>query len=66
MAIVEITMEKRVRVCKEFEVTEEQLESLKLGENPFYEDMEADIENGYEEWDYSVCDEDGNTIVDWS
>lgn len=66
MAIVEITMEKRVRVCKEFEVTEEQLELLKLGENPFYDEIEADIESGYEEYDYSVSDEEGNTIVDWS
>ena len=64
--LVEIIMEKKIRVSKNFEVTEEQLEGLKMGENPFYEDLENELSNGDEEWDYAVCDEDGNTIVDWS
>lgn len=66
MIKIEITMEKRIRVSKEFEVTEDQLEELKMGENPFYDDLENELSSGSEEWDYSVCDEDGNTIVDWS
>lgn len=62
---IDITIEKRMRVCKEFIVTEEELEALKNGENPFYEEMEKDITSGSEEWDYAVNDENGNTIVDW-
>lgn len=65
---VEITVEKTQRVAMEVEVTEEQLEQLKLGENPFYEDFEKELSNetGDIEYDYSVNDLDGNEIVSWS
>lgn len=61
---VEITMEKTMRVSMMVEVTNEQLEQLKNGDNPFYND--ADFESGNIEYDYAVCDEDGEEIVDWS
>ena len=65
---VEITVVKTQRVAMEVEVTEEQLEQLKLGENPFYEDFEKELSNetGDIEYDYSVNDLDGNEIVSWS
>ena len=62
---VEITMEKIQRVSMEFEITENQLEQLRYGENPFYEQMEKEIESGFVEYDYAVCDDDGNEIVPW-
>lgn len=62
---VEITMEKTQRISKEFEVTIDQLEELKIGINPFEEEMEQEIESGDCSYDYTVNDEDGNTIVDW-
>jgi len=65
---VEITMEITKRMSKEFDVTEEELMQLKNGENPFNQEMEYEIESGVGdlEIDYSVNDECGNTIVDWS
>lgn len=63
---VEITMEKTQRISKEFEVTKDQLEELKIGINPFEEEMEQEIESGDCSYDYTVNDEDGNTIVDWA
>lgn len=64
---IEITMEQTKRVAMEFDVTEEQLENVKNGENPFFDEMKNEIENGNPdlEYDYSVCDEVGRTIVDW-
>lgn len=64
---IEITMEQTKRVAMEFDVTEEQLENIKNGENPFFDEMKNEIENGNPdlEYDYSVCDEVGRTIVDW-
>lgn len=63
---IEITMEKTQRISKEFEVTKDQLKELKIGINPFEEEMEQEIESGDCSYDYTVNDEDGNTIVDWS
>lgn len=63
---IEITMEKVQRVSMEFEITEEQLERLKCGENLFYEQMENEIESGCVEYDYTVYDLDGNEIVPWN
>lgn len=60
---VEITMEKRQRVSMIIEVTPAELEQLKNGDNPFYED--ADFDEGEEKYDYAVCDEDGEEIVPW-
>ncbi len=65
MCKVEITVEKTVRLCKEFEVTEDQLEELRTGINPFFGVFENDLYREDAEYDYAVCDEDGNTIVDW-
>lgn len=62
---VEITMEKVMRVAMEFDVTDEQLEALENGDNPFYEQMEAEIDNGEVEYNYAVDDLDGNEIVPW-
>lgn len=66
MVKVDITVERTVRVCKEFEVTEAQLMELKDGINPFFDEFENDLFNGDGEYDYYVCDEDGNSLVDWS
>lgn len=65
---VEITMEITKRIAIEREVNDEQLQQLKNGENPFQEEMEYEIESGCgnAEYDYSVNDEQGNTIIDWS
>lgn len=62
---VEITMEKVMRVSMEFDVTDEQLEALENGDNPFYEQMEVEIDNGEVEYNYAVDDLDGNEIVPW-
>lgn len=62
---VEITMEKTQRINKVFEVTKDQFEELKIGINPFEEEMEKEIESGDCGYDYVVNDEDGNTIIDW-
>lgn len=65
---VEITVEKIQRIAMEVEVTEEQLEQLKSGINPFHEDFEEEFsdETGDIEYDYAVNDLDGNEIVSWS
>lgn len=63
---VEITLEQRIRVCKDFKVTKYQLEELLLGINPFDEELKAELDSVYEECDYAVCDGDGNTIVPWN
>lgn len=65
MKKIEVTMEKRYRVAMEFDATEEQLAMLKLGMNPFKEELEEKIENGEVEYDYAVADEDGAEIVPW-
>ena len=39
---IEITMEKTMRITMEFDATEEQIEDLKHGENPFYEQMKKE------------------------
>ena len=65
---IEMTVEKTLRVSKEIEVTDEELEMLLHGENSFIdEEMENDLENGDVEYDYTVTDvETGETLVDWS
>lgn len=63
---IEITMEKAMRIAMEFEASKEQIEDLKRGENPFYEQMEKEVENGEVEYDYAVNDLAGNEIVPWS
>lgn len=66
MAKVEITMEKTIRVAMEFEATEEQIERLKRGENPFAEEMEKELKNGDIEYDYAAVNLDTNEdIMTW-
>lgn len=64
---VEITMEKTQRVAMMFNVTKEQLDLLDRGDNPFRDEMEKELESGAgdTEFNYAVCDEGGNTLVDW-
>lgn len=51
----------------DFDVTEQELQALKDGENPFYEKMSSEaVAYGSSETDYAVCDMDGNEIVPWS
>lgn len=65
---IEITMEKTQRFTMEFDVTEDQLELLRSGENPFWDEMKKGIEKGegVTEYDYAVNDLEGNEIVSWS
>ena len=63
-----ITVEKTLRLYKEFEATDEEIELLEGGENPFEDEFDdEEMENGGDiSWDYSVADENGRTIVDWN
>ena len=66
MVKVEITMEKTIRVAMEFEATEEQIERLTRGENPFAEEMEKELKNGAIEYDYAAVNLDTNEdIMTW-
>ena len=62
---VQITMEKTLRVAKEYDVTQEELEQLRSGVNPFYDDLESELDGGDVEYDYAVTDEYGDDIVPW-
>ena len=69
MTRVEITMEKILRVAMEFDATEEQIEMLECGENPFLDEMEKELEqeHGYVEYDYAVVDVDTDEeIAPWN
>lgn len=64
--VIGITVEKTLRVYKELEATDEEIEQLEGGINPFEKEFsDEEMENGDIEWDYAVVDEDGRTIVDW-
>lgn len=63
---IDITVERTVRICKEFEATKEQLEELRNGINPFLDEFESDLLSGDGEYDYSVNDTEGRTLVDWN
>lgn len=64
---VEIGYEVRKRISQVIDVTEEQLQELRNGENPFDEALYKDAtENGYEEIDYAVNDMEGREIIPWS
>lgn len=67
MRIVEVTMEKRIRIAMKVLVTEKGFRQIKNGEDPLYETMKKELDsgNGYVEYDYAVADEKGNTVVDW-
>lgn len=65
-AIEVFTVEKRLRVCKEIEATEEEIEFLRRGENPFESEFsDEEMEHGDIEWDFAAADEYGRTIVGW-
>ena len=67
MRKIEITMEKTMRVAMEFDATEEQIEMLERGENPFWDEMEKELEHGNIEYDYAVVDVDTDEeIVPWN
>lgn len=67
MARVEVTVEKVYRVAMEFEATEEQIESLRYGDNPFSEIMEPELANGDVEYDFAAVNTDtGEQIMDWN
>ena len=64
--LVGITVEKTLRVYKELEATDEEIEQFGRGVNPFENEFsDEEMENGDIEWDYAVTDENGRTIVDW-
>lgn len=63
--VVEITMQRTQRIVSKFDVIEEEIELLKMGINPFQEEMENEIGSGDADFDYAVCNENGETIVDW-
>lgn len=46
-------------------MTDEQLEELKSGINPFEDELGSLIERGDCTYDYAVYDMDGETLVDW-
>ena len=55
-----------MRVAMEFDATEEQIEMLERGENPFWDEMEKELEHGNVEYDYAVVDVDTDEeIVPW-
>lgn len=45
--LIEVTVEKRLRVCKEIEATEEEIEFLRRGENPFESEFSLQIKSQY-------------------
>lgn len=69
--LIEVTVEKRLRVCKEMEATEEEIEFLRRGENPFESEFsDEEMEHGDIEWDFaatdeSATDESDRIIIDW-
>jgi hypothetical protein len=69
--LIEVTVEKRLRVCKEIEATEEEIEFLRRGENPFESEFsDEEMEHGDIEWDFaatdeSATDESDRIIIDW-
>lgn len=66
MARVEVTMEKTLRVAMEFEATEEDIEMLEMGINPFQDEMEEELKNGDVEYDFAAVNQDtGITIKEW-
>ena len=66
MAKVEVTMEKTMRVAMEFDATEEDIEMLENGENPFEYIMERELRFGDVEYDFAaVNQETGLDIKTW-
>lgn len=66
---VQVTLRKTIEVTEYFDATQEDLEMIRRGKNPFFNKME-DIYNeecGETEYDYQIVDEDtGKTLADWN
>lgn len=64
-----VTVEKTIRIAKYVDATEENLQRIEDGENPFFEDVkkELDEESGADvEYDYAIYNEDtGKVMVNW-
>ena len=59
-------MERRQTVEKKFAATEEELEWLKNGENPFYDKMKEELAASKQaEYDYAVFGENEELIIPW-
>ena len=55
--LIEVTVEK---------ATEEEIEFLRRGENPFESEFsDEEMEHGDIEWDFAAADEYGRTIIGW-
>ena len=66
---VQVTLRKTIEVTEYFDATQEDLEMIRRGENPFFDKMEdiCNEECGETEYDYKIVDEDtGNTLADWN
>ena len=64
---VEITFEKTFRISLDVEATEEQIEMLEIGENPFWDLADDRIETeGEIEYNYAAYDpEEERDIKEW-
>lgn len=63
---VRIALKIQRYIEMEFDVTEEQFQELKDGENPFYEEMSSEaVAYGDSSTAYKVFDTDGSVIVPW-
>lgn len=63
---IEVTLERTQRACLEFDATKEELERLRNGDNPFQKQLEEELANGDEHYDYAVNDGNGREIVPFS
>ena len=62
---VGIILEQTRRCYMEFDATEDELAMLENGKNPFQDEMECELNAGSFEYDYTVDDMEGRTLVDW-
>lgn len=68
---INVTWEKKIIGSFELDVTEEELEEIRNGDitDEMYELMhDPDDESNPANWelDYSICDDEGRTIIDWA
>lgn len=81
MKTIEVTVEVRRRLSKRIELTEEEYEAFLCGEIDELDISDIDLpglfnecrcacdyssDSAWEETDYAICDENGNTIVPWN
>lgn len=63
-----VKFRKSYSFMEEFEATEEEINQIKAGENPFWEELQKlNLDDADEvEGDYSVIDEEtGETLIEW-